>query len=155
MIGLTEQFMNDMIGRQRYEQEVFVLQDEVPVLSSPRPPADAQLQAVRLGESSSVRGSKINYSEEFRFLLLQHWTLYNSMYYSNYVASRLGIWKDRTTNKLQTLLARMGIPLVEAEQRYMHMNSDYKDRLRALLEEHKEEFNLEEVHDTFCGLAVC
>ncbi|EKX54411.1 cell division control protein 45 [Guillardia theta CCMP2712] len=140
MIGLTEQFMNDMIGRQRYEQEVFVLQDE----------------AVRLGESSSVGGSKINYSEEFRFLLLQHWTLYNSMYYSNYVASRLGIWKDRTTNKLQTLLARMGIPLVEAEQRYMHMNSDYKDRLRALLEEHKEEFNLEElVFPTFRKERTC
>eukprot|EP00960_Hanusia_phi_P039659 753972-Hanusia_phi.AAC.7 len=131
MIGLTEQFMNDMIGRQRYEQETARL--------------TRSMQAVRLGETSSVGGSKINYSEEFRFLLLQHWTLYNSMYYSNYVASRLGIWKDRTTNKLQTLLARMGIPLVEAEQKYMHMNSDYKDKLRPLLEEHKEEFNLEEL----------
>ena len=31
---------------------------------------------------------------DFRFLLLRHWNLYDSIYYSNFMASRLNIWKE-------------------------------------------------------------
>lgn len=34
-------------------------------------------------------------SSEYRFMLYRHWTLYDSMYYSNYVATKLGVWKQR------------------------------------------------------------
>ncbi len=70
---------------------------------------------------------------EFKFFLLDHWNLYNSMYYSKYLATKLELWKDRTNNKLQTLLARMGIPLEQAEQKYMHMKSAMKQRLEEKL----------------------
>ena len=36
--------------------------------------------------------TNIKHYWQFRFMLLRHWSLYESMYYSNYVASKLGTW---------------------------------------------------------------
>ena len=33
-------------------------------------------------------------TDELRFALFRHWTLYDAMFHSSYVASKLGIWKD-------------------------------------------------------------
>lgn len=44
------------------------------------------------------------------------------MYYSNYVAMKLGIWKEQGKKELLKLLATIGIPLHEAKQSYMHMS---------------------------------
>ena len=52
--------------------------------------------------------SKIRFEDEYRFVLTKHWTLYNSMFYSNYVATRFTLWRERGKKKLETLLARMG-----------------------------------------------
>lgn len=40
--------------------------------------------------------------------LFQHWTLYDAMYHSSYVAGKLGIWKERGRKRLTGLLAKMG-----------------------------------------------
>jgi len=84
------------------------------------------------------------------------------MYYSQYVATKLELWKEHqqrsletrnserlgTTNKLLTLLAKMGIPLEQAEQKYMHMKTQMKNRLLEKLVESDEltrEFNLNDI----------
>jgi len=41
-------------------------------------------------------------------MLYRHWTLYESMFHSPYVATRLGIWKDTGRKKLHTMLAKVG-----------------------------------------------
>lgn len=46
-------------------------------------------------------------------MLYRHWNLYDSMYYSRYIATNLGIWKQNGRKKLDTLLAKMGLPLDE------------------------------------------
>lgn len=107
-------------------------------------------------------GSHIVSAAEFRFFLLDHWNLYHSMYYSQYVATKLELWKEHqqrsletrnserlgTTNKLLTLLAKMGIPLEQAEQKYLHMKHNLKIRLQEKLRESDElrlEFNLDNI----------
>ena len=40
-----------------------------------------------------VEDGKITFEEEYRFMLYRHWSLYESMFHSNYVAARLGIWR--------------------------------------------------------------
>ena len=70
------------------------------------------------------------------------------MKHSNYIASKLEIWKDRTTTKLDTLLAKLGIPLEQARQKYMHMKQWCKDALNAKLGDSDEltrEFHLDAV----------
>lgn len=41
-------------------------------------------------------------------MLFRHWTLYDAMYHSSYVASKLGIWKEKGRQRLTGLLAKMG-----------------------------------------------
>lgn len=50
----------------------------------------------------------IRATEELRFTLFRHWNLYDAMYHSSYVASKLGIWKERGRKRLTGLLAKMG-----------------------------------------------
>lgn len=51
-----------------------------------------------------VPGSENGYVEEaseYRFFLYRHWSLYDAMYHSPYVASKLGVWNPQGTVKLQ------------------------------------------------------
>ena len=104
--------------------------------------------------ASELGGSKIETRAEFRFFLLEHWNLYDAMKHSNYIASKLEIWKDRTTTKLDTLLAKMGIPLEQAKQKYIHMKQTFKDTLHQKLYESDElrrEFHLDKISvPAFC-----
>lgn len=56
---------------------------------------------------TSRRGTIVR-EKEFRFLLLSSWSLYDAMYYSNYVCSRLSCFKGRGEAKLKEMLAKMG-----------------------------------------------
>ena len=53
----------------------------------------------------------LTYHCSYRFMLYRHWNLYDSMYYSRYIATKLGIWKHTGKQRLDTLLAKMGLPL--------------------------------------------
>ena len=109
---------------------------------------------VGMHAASELGGSKIETRAEFRFFLLEHWNLYDAMKHSNYIASKLEIWKDRTTTKLDTLLAKMGIPLEQAKQKYMHMKQNFKETLHQKLDKSDElgrEFSLDKISvPTFC-----
>jgi hypothetical protein len=74
--------------------------------------------------------------KEFRFMLFRHWSLYDSMFHSSYVASKLGIWRERGRQKLQNLLAKMGFSLSEAHQHYIHMHVDLRKDIYERLEDH-------------------
>ena len=60
---------------------------------------------------------RITFQEELRFMLYRHWNLYDAMYYSPYLASRLGIWRTQGQRRLRTFLAKMGISLRQAKQK--------------------------------------
>lgn len=55
-------------------------------------------------------------------MLMRHWTLYDSMFYSNYLAPRLGIWNESGKKELHRFIALVGIPLDEAQQKYKYMS---------------------------------
>ena len=55
-------------------------------------------------------------------MMMRHWTLYDSMFYSNYLAPRLGIWSESGKKELHRFIALMGIPLDEAKQKYKYMS---------------------------------
>ena len=108
-----------------------------------------------LAAVTELGSSDITLTAEFRFFMLNHWNLYDAMQHSNYIASRLEIWKDRTSTKLDTLLALMGIPLEQARQKYMHMTQATKDRLKIMLGSEsadlRQQFNVEKIiQATFC-----
>lgn len=84
-------------------------------------------QKIKLLEKFSLKTSKFFERlkpkfKSFRFMLMRHWTLYDSMYYSNYLAPRLGIWNESGRKELHRFIALMGIPLDEAQQKYKYMS---------------------------------
>jgi len=99
ILGLTYQYTNSRISRTTYETYHAVYYDEVSRLNPPPPNGDLSLTP----DDNSLRAS-----EELKFTLFRHWTLYDAMYHSSYVASKLGIWKERGRKRLTGLLAKMG-----------------------------------------------
>ncbi|GAB7349260.1 hypothetical protein MBLNU459_g8412t2 [Dothideomycetes sp. NU459] len=123
----------------RSEQIRDVLRDEVRRLN-PIPVSDIQRER-DLGESGGViptharspMDTSIRLSPEPRFLLIRHWSLYDSMLHSPYLSCRLHVWSDSGRKRLHKLLAKMGVSLNEAGKGYTHMDMDLKRGLRERL----------------------
>ncbi|EXJ67684.1 cell division control protein 45 [Cladophialophora psammophila CBS 110553] len=113
----------------RSSQTYALLRDEVRRLNPP--PAD-QSPAISpgTGGSSSPSDTSIRLTPDPRFLLLRHWSLYDSMMHSPYLASRLHIWNESGVKRLHKLLAKMGVSLTQCKQTYTHMDMDLKKTLR-------------------------
>jgi len=75
----------------------------------------------------------IKESKEFQFFLMRHWTLYNSMYYSRYVATKLNVWRLHGSAALKHLLVKWGIKLKEAQEPFRYMVDELKKKLFAKL----------------------
>ena len=126
-------------GGERGELIRQVLRDEVRRLN-PSDPVDNKGELAR-GESSGVipitarspTDTSIRLSPEPRFLLIRHWSLYDSMLHSPYLASRLHLWSDTGRKRLHKLLAKMGVSLTQCKQSYTHMDMDLKRGLRQRL----------------------
>lgn len=126
-------------GGARGERIRQALRDEVHRLNPPDP-NDTSREFAR-GESSGVipttgrspADHSIRLSPEPRFLLIRHWSLYDSMLHSPYLGSRLHIWNDVGRKRLHKLLAKMGVSLSQCKQSYTHMDMDLKRGLRQKL----------------------
>ncbi|KAL8652696.1 MAG: hypothetical protein Q9226_004155, partial [Calogaya cf. arnoldii] len=126
-------------GGQRGERIRQVLRDEVRRLNPPDP-QEANGERTR-GETYGVipchglspTDTSIQLSPEPRFLLIRHWSLYESMLHSPYLAARLHIWSDVGRKRLHKLLAKMGISLSQCKQNYTHMDMELKRGLRQSL----------------------
>lgn len=126
-------------GGERGERIRQVLRDEVHRLNPPDP-TDTRGENAR-GETSGVipttarspTDTSIRLSPEPRFLLIRHWSLYDSMLHSPYLAARLHIWSDVGRKRLHKLLAKMGVSLSQCKQSYTHMDMELKRDLRQRL----------------------
>ena len=126
-------------GGERGERIRQVLRDEVHRLNPPDP-NDTNRESSR-GESSGVipttgrspTDTSIRLSPEPRFLLIRHWSLYESMLHSPYLAAKLHLWNDVGRKRLFKLLAKMGVSISQSKQNYTHMDMDLKRGLRQML----------------------
>lgn len=136
-------------GGERGEQIRQVLRDEVRRLNPPNL-NDTRGEAAR-GEASGVipttaqspTDTSIRLSPEPRFLLIRHWSLYDSMLHSPYLAARLHIWSDFGRKRLHKLLAKMGVSLSQCKQSYTHMDMDLKRNLRHKLLKYAPQYGLD------------
>jgi cell division control protein 45 len=103
VLGLTNQYIRCRISRSEYEKYHSIYYDEVSRLNPPPPANDAYGLAALSADDMSLRTT-----DELRFELFRHWTLYDAMFHSSYVAGKLGIWKEQGRKRLTGLLAKMG-----------------------------------------------
>lgn len=102
IMGLTYQYTTSRISRAEYDRYHPIYYDEVFRLNPPVTAGSSATTSLHPDDSS------IRATDELRFLLFRHWNLYDAMYHSSYVASKLGIWRERGKKKLSGLLAKMG-----------------------------------------------
>jgi cell division control protein 45 len=93
----------------------------------------------------SPTDTSIRLSPEPKFLLIRHWSLYDSMLHSPYLSARLHIWSDTGRKRLHKLLAKMGVSLVQCKQSYTHMDMELKRGLRTKLLKYSEMYGLDEL----------
>ncbi|EAU88329.2 cell division control protein 45 [Coprinopsis cinerea okayama7 len=141
ILGLTYQYATARISRDEYEQQHSVYHDEVSRLN-PLPSNSEESHSLN---SLSPDDWGVRPTEELRFMLFRHWNLYDAMYHSSYVASKLGIWKERGRKRLTGLLAKMGFSVSQTQQPYSHMDMDLKRALIKKLDDVAPEYGLVEL----------
>lgn len=104
ILGVTYQYITSKISRTKYDTHQASYRDEVSRLN----PQPAQQEDVHALPSINPDDVSVRSTEELRFTHFRHWTLYDAMYHSSYVAGKLGIWKERGRSRLTGLLAKMG-----------------------------------------------
>lgn len=154
ILGLTESFVYEKIDRDKYNSAVSVYCDEVKrrnetynAVSTMDSEARYDTHEDSVANSTIIshrHADHIQFSSEFRFTLMRFWTLFDAMYYSRYVATKMGVWKQRGKDGLKYLLAKMALPLNEAQQPYSSMKRQYKAKLPELFEAHGQNEGLDE-----------
>ncbi|KAE8353351.1 CDC45 family [Aspergillus coremiiformis] len=122
-------------GGERGERIRQILRDEVHRLNPPDPyERDRDIRGEIIPTTAkSPTDKSIRLSPEPRFILIRHWSLYDSMLHSPYLASRLHVWTENGRKRLNKLLAKMGISLSQSHQSYTHMDMELKRVLRQRL----------------------
>ncbi|KAF0698749.1 Aste57867_10654 [Aphanomyces stellatus] len=141
IVGLTKQFLAQQIDADNYNMLVQKFQDEVLSLAT----GTDEVKDVDGTVLPSMQDGTIAFEEEYRFILYRHWSLYDSMYYSNYVAAKLKSWQAAGKDELEVLLARMGLSLKECQQSFTFMSRELKQNLRDKFHEIAPDFGLDDV----------
>lgn len=81
----------------------------------------------------------------YHFPLLDHWSLYDSMFHSHYLTTKLALWEDRGITRLHELIHTLGISLDIAKQLYKYMPLDQQRKLDSNIFVGAEKFGLHEV----------
>lgn len=144
ILGLTEQYIHDKLTRSEYQKQMLYYKEQV-ALQVQNSGADGntqldadlglsmpQTEELKVAKNASDRSIHCE-EREFRLVLFRHWSLWEAMYYSSYVATKLGIWKEKGRQRLTQLLAQMGFPNREYTQPYMSMSVTFKRDLREKL----------------------
>jgi cell division control protein 45 len=107
--------------------------------SPPKSQSTSQTYTDDSGERDDIAAE----SEELRFILFRHWSLYDSMFHSRFVAARLGVWREKGRMKLLNLLAKMGFSRIQAQELHTQMHPKLKREIKTHLLHVASDYNLE------------
>ena len=87
----------------------------------------------------------IRFEPEMRFMLLRHWTLFDSIQNSAYMVAKMALSKEPGQNKLLQFLIEIGCPVEQAKQQYAFMDPDIRNSLKAKIEAKTDVFGLNDI----------
>ena len=105
---------------------------------------DDLFQQVNLVSQNKEIGH-IRAEPELKFMLLRHWTLKDSICNSNYMVSKMTMWQEPGKKLLLSFLAKLSVPLHQAEQKFTFMDPNLKKDLKQNIMKVAEEFGLDEI----------
>jgi cell division control protein 45 len=123
VVGLTDHLAHGRVGLPKYDE--WYLKYETHVAAGGHLDAAGGYEAVDAGGEAGAPTSgaaavacRIAPAQDFRFGLLREWSLRESMEHSPYVAARLQTYTRKGRERLEFLLAKLGIPLKEAAESF-------------------------------------
>lgn len=144
LVGLTDHLVHDKVTITKYDE--LYLYYEGHVAAAGHLDAPALLDPMQGETSTGVTAAptcRIVPEEDFRFGLLREWNLWEAMVNSPYVASRLHTYTEKGRQRLEFLLAKLGIPLREAKASFQYdMKPRFRLRLSEQLTMHGSAYNL-------------
>ena len=76
-------------------------------------------QLIRMKHGLKCKQARVRRAvDDFRFPLMRHWTVYDSIIHSRYVATRLQTWQEKGKDKVKELLVRMGLSQRDCQADY-------------------------------------
>ncbi|KAJ1912539.1 DNA replication initiation factor cdc45 [Mycoemilia scoparia] len=104
---------------------------------------DGQQVSKKMSSSKDVQQvTGVYQSKEFRFTLLRHWSLHSAMIYSPFVVTRLASWTSRGRSRLDLLMAKLGLSLMEIREPFTHLDPKLKRQLEDQFELVGRDFDL-------------
>ncbi|KAI9229881.1 MAG: CDC45-like protein-domain-containing protein [Piptocephalis tieghemiana] len=145
IVGMTDQYIHDRCPNERYALEYQSFHAEV--LSLRTEQSLAMEEANEAADALSAQGAedRIESTDELRLTLFRHWSLYDAMYHSRYVATRLGIWKERGRSRLLGFLTRLGCSREQAQEPFTHLDAPLKQKLLSALRSERSFYRLEDL----------
>jgi cell division control protein 45 len=144
LVGLTDHLVHGRAPAAKYEEWALAYESHAA--------AGGHLDAPRGYEAPDGEGGaggaatpacRIAPTQDFRFGLLREWTLWDAMEHSPYVAARLQTYTEKGRQRLEFLLAKLGIPLREARAPFQtDMRPRYRARLAEQLAAHGAAYSL-------------
>lgn len=140
--GVTDQYLRSSLSEESYTKQIQNLKNAQERLN---PNAIQKSKAESKSTSTTLVNSDgiISVESDLRFALLRHWTVYNSMLNSDFIASRLSTWREKGRCQLELLLAKMAFPLNQCKSDYSAMDLEYRELFTVQLEKFAEEFNIQ------------
>lgn len=120
IVGVTDQFIHERVDVELYSEMIHNLSEDVKRMNA----IDAEVD-----DREATDRLQIKQALELRFMLLRHWTLFEAMVHSRYVAARLGVWRGKGKDRLKDLLAKMGIALDQCQQKFTTMDVRLRESL--------------------------
>jgi len=88
-------------------------------------------------------------------MLMRHWSLFESLKHSTYIAHKLGLLKNR---RLANLLANSGLSLRECHKMHVNTKQGFKNDIEAMLSKWSARYGMSQLaypsFDRNCGLSV-
>ena len=78
-------------------------------------------------------------------MLLNHWTLYDSIINSNYSMINMRLFEEKGKQKLNEMLVRIGVRQQQAKQLYKCMHDEVKETMKSKIVEECVTYNIPDI----------
>ncbi|KAJ4780107.1 Cell division control protein 45 [Rhynchospora pubera] len=143
-VSLTDQFVHERLTNERYQASVMELEQHINSYGNLETVSQIKLKDGTI--INAPENSRIAYEDEPRLILLREWSLFDSMFYSSYIATKLRTWSDNGLKKLKLLLARMGFPLMDCQKKFLYMSKEVKTKMRDEFQRFLPEYGLTDLY---------
>lgn len=154
IVGVTEQIIHEKIDIEECNYEVTTCNNEVSRLvpnqlqveQDEEHKEDNKKDLFKLSFQTHNREvGHIKAEPDLKFMLVRLWTLFDSINNSNYMVTKLGLWKEDGQKRFREFLVEIGCSLDQAKQKFNFMDPELRKSLIERIMNKVEKFDLQDI----------